>query len=179
MALGATFYKAQLHVADNDRTYSGSHAVVAARHPSETDERLMLRLLAYARYADAQETLAFARGLSEVDEPDLWRRDLTGAIEQWIETGLPDERRILKACARADEVIVLAYGRSVDIWWGGIRNKLSRARKLKVYALPAEATAALARLAERTMTLNISIDGESVWVSSDKGEASLDFRRLD
>ncbi len=179
MALGATIYKAQIHVADSDRGYYGSHSVTVARHPSETDERLMVRLLAYALYAGDDESLAFTRGLSDADEPDLWRRDLTGSIEQWIETGLPDDRRIMKACGRADEVIVMAYGRSVDIWWNGIRNKLTRARKLKVYALQSDATAALARLAERNMTLNVSIDGGSAWVSSDKGEANVALRLID
>lgn len=179
MALRATIYKADINVADNDRGYYGSHAVTVARHPSETDERLMIRLLAYALYVDDDERLAFTRGLSEADEPDLWRQDLTGSIVQWIETGLPDDRRIMKACGRADEVIVLAYGRSVDIWWNGIKNKVSRARKLKVYALPADSTATLATLAERSMTLNINIQDASAWVSSERGEASVEFRRLE
>ncbi|MEI2416293.1 YaeQ family protein [Orrella sp. JC864] len=178
MALSATIYKAQLHVADNDRGYYGSHSLTVARHPSETDERLMVRLLAYALYADGDESLAFARGLSDTDEPDLWRRDLTGAVTQWIETGLPDERRIMKACGRAGEVVVLAYGRSADTWWSGIRGKLARARKLKVFGLPAASTAELAALAERTMTLNVSIDAGTAWVCAGKGEASIPVQPL-
>lgn len=101
MALGATIYKAEINIADNDRAYYGSHAVTVARHPSETEERLMIRILAYALYENGDEMLAFTRGLSEVDEPDLWRKDLTGTILQWIETGLPDERRLLKADRKA------------------------------------------------------------------------------
>src|SRR5690606_38690646 len=135
MALRATIYKADLHIADNDRGYYASHALTIAKHPSETDERMMVRLLAYALLADADETLAFTRGLSDTDEPDLWRKDLTGAINQWIEVGVPDDRRVLKACGRADEVIVLAYGRNADVWWQGVRHKLNRANKLKAYTL--------------------------------------------
>ncbi|VFR53658.1 YaeQ protein [plant metagenome] len=178
MALRATIYKADINVADNDRGYYGSHAVTVARHPSETEERLMVRLMAFALHADAEDTLAFTRGLSEADEPDLWRLDLTGAIQQWIETGLPDDRRLMKASGRADEVVVYAYGRSADIWWNGLKNKVSRARNLKVFILAPEATQALAALAGRTMTLNINVQDGTVWVSADKGEASVEIGTL-
>ncbi len=175
MALRATIYKAEIHIADNDRAYYGSHAVTVARHPSETEERLMVRLLAYSLYIDGDNALLFTKGLSEADEPDLWRMDLTGAIEQWIETGLPDERRLLKACGRARDVIVFAYGRNVDIWWTGIKNKLSRARNLKVYALPPQATAALAATAQRNMVLNVNVQDAAAWLSGPTGEASVDI----
>jgi len=115
MALRSTIHKADLHIADNDRGYYGDHGITIARHPSETDERMMVRLLAYALYASADEDLALCKGVSDTEEPDLWRRDLTGRILQWIEAGLPDERRILNACGRADEVVVLTYGRNADI----------------------------------------------------------------
>jgi len=179
MALRATVYKAEINVADNDRGYYGSHAVTVARHPSETDERLMVRLLAYALYADGDDGLTFTRGLSETDEPDLWRQDLTGTIEQWVETGLPDERRLLKACGRADEVIVFAYGRNAGAWWSGVQGKVARARNLKVYILPADATQALAALARRTMTLHVNVQDATAWVSSDDGSVSLDVTALD
>lgn len=100
MALRATIYKADLNVADTDRHYYGSHSLTVARHPSETDERMMVRLVAYA--LQAQEELAFTKGLSDTDEPDLWVKDLTGAITLWIEVGQPEERRILRACGRAE-----------------------------------------------------------------------------
>lgn len=179
MALRATIYKADLNIADNDRGYYGSHAVTVARHPSETDERLMIRLLAYALYADPDDMPEFTRGISEADEPDLWRRDLTGTIKQWIETGLPDDRRILKACGRAEEVIVLAYGKNAELWWQGVRNKVSRASKLSVYLLPAHSTAALAMLAQRKMSLNINIQDHVAWVSSEQGEAEIAITKLE
>src|SRR5690606_39002113 len=110
-------------------------------------ERMMVRLLAYALFTDADDTLEFTRGLSAAEEPDLWRMDLTGSILQWIETGLPDERRILKACGKSEEVVVVAYGRNAGLWWQGLRDKLARTDKLSVYMLDAEETAALAGLA--------------------------------
>ncbi|MGB6008342.1 YaeQ family protein [Castellaniella sp.] len=178
MALRATIYKAELNVADNDRGYYGSHAVTVARHPSETDERLMVRLLAYALWVQADERLVFTRGLSDTDEPDLWNLDLTGAVQQWVEIGLPDDRRLLKACGRAGQVMVLAYGRGVDVWWAGVRNKVARAGNLRVYALDADATKTLAALADRNMTLSINITDRSAWVSCERGDVSLDVLSL-
>jgi len=178
MALRATIYKAEINVADNDRAYYGTHAVTVARHPSETDERLMVRLLAYALWVQADDRLVFTRGLSDTDEPDLWNLDLTGAVRQWIEVGLPDERRLLKACGRAEQVIVLAYGRGVDVWWAGVQSKLTRAGNLQVHALDAEATKALAALADRGMSLSFNITDRNAWVSCERGDVSLDVRSL-
>jgi uncharacterized protein YaeQ len=116
MALNATIYKAELQVSDMDRHYYATHALTLARHPSETEERLMVRLLAFALYAD--ERLEFGKGLSADDEPDLWRKDYSGDIQQWIELGQPDEARIRKACGRAEQVVVINYGgRAADVWW--------------------------------------------------------------
>ncbi|MAK55560.1 MAG: hypothetical protein CML17_06920 [Pusillimonas sp.] len=179
MALRATIYKADLHIADNDRTYYASHSVTVARHPSETDERMMVRLLAFALYADDTESLVFTKGLSETDEPDLWRLDLTGAITQWIETGLPDERRVLKVCGRADDVVVIAYGRNAQLWWEGVKSKLSRAQNLRVFCADVEGTQALAALAARKMVLNINVTDDTAWVSSELGEASVVVSRLE
>ena len=162
MALKATIFKADLSIADIDRGYYRDHALTLARHPSETDERMMVRLLAFALHAG--EGLEFGRGLSTDDEPDLWQRDLTGAIERWIDVGLPDERALRKACGRAREVHVVAYGgRAVDLWWQRAGDKLARQDRLGVREIPAEASRALAALAARTMRLQIAIqDGHAL-----------------
>ena len=178
MALRATIYKADLHVADNDRGYYGSHSLTVARHPSESDERMMVRLLAYALFTDSDDMLEFTRGLSANDEPDLWRKDLTGSILQWIETGLPDERRILQACGKSDAVTVLAYGRNAGLWWQTIQNKVARADKLSVYVLDAEETEALTQLAMRKMTLNVNIQDAEAWISSSEGSAGVRVQKL-
>jgi len=172
MALRATIYKAELHVADSDRHYYGSHPLTIARHPSETDERMMVRLLAFGLHA--QEGLAFTKGLSDTDEPDVWLKDLTGAIDLWIEVGQPDERRIMKACGRAQQVVVYCYGgHASTVWWEGIRNKLQRARNLKVVHLPAGQARDLSELAERTMDVHINVQDGEAFVSSDKGQVAV------
>ena len=112
MALKATVFKVDLQIADMDRNYYQTHALTVARHASETDERMMVRLLAFAMYAN--DALAFGKGIAADDEPTLWEKDLTGTIEQWIEVGQPDEREIRKASGRARRVIILTYGRSAE-----------------------------------------------------------------
>ncbi|KAI5913410.1 YaeQ family protein [Thauera sp. 2A1] len=172
MALKATIYKAELQIADMDRGYYGDHALTIARHPSETDERMMVRLLAFALFADP--ALAFGKGLCVDDEPDLWQRDLTGAIERWIDVGQPDEKWIRKACGRADEVVVVSYGRAADIWWSGVRDKLGRQDKLVVLNLPPEAAPDLARLTERSMRLQFTIQDSHVWVTNGRDTVQVE-----
>ena len=134
MALKATIYKAELSIADMDRNYYETHQLTLARHPSETDERMMVRLLAFARHAN--DALAFGKGLSSEDEPDLWQKDLTGVIDVWIDVGQPDEKRIRRACGRAGQVVVYTYGgRGADLWWGQTAEKVERATNLTVVNL--------------------------------------------
>jgi len=177
MALKATICKAELHIADMERGYYHDHAVTVARHPSETDERMMVRLLAFALHAD--DTLAFGAGLSTDDEPDLWRKDLTGSIQTWIDVGLPDEKRIRKACGRADAVFVYSYGgHAAQLWWQQIGDKLARSHKLTVIELPQAGTRALAGLAARNMKLQYTIQDGQVWVADDRESVQLDPRTI-
>jgi uncharacterized protein YaeQ len=164
MALKSTICKALLSVADIGRGYYRDHELTIARHPSETDERMMIRVLAFALHAD--ETLEFGRGLSTEDEPDLCRRDMTGAIERWIDVGLPDERDVRKACGRAREVHVLAYGgRAVELWWQANGEKLARQERLAVSAVPLDASRALAQMAARGMRLQVTVQEGHVSVT--------------
>lgn len=166
MALKATIFKAQLNVADMDRHYYASHQLTLARHPSETDERLMVRLLAFA--AHAHEALECCKGISNDDEPDLWQKSLSGQIECWIELGQPDESRIRKACNQAAQVYVYAYGgRAVPLWWQKHQAKLSRFDNLTVVHLPQEGTQALAQMAQRNMTLQCTIEDGQMSMGDD------------
>jgi len=176
MALKSTIYKADLQIADMDRHYYQDHSLTLARHPSETDERLMVRLLAFVRHA--HEALVFAKGLSDVDEPDLWQKDLTGAIELWIDVGQPDDRRMLKACGRASEVIVYSYSSTSAIWWSQAGNRVERARNLTVYNLAAETSAALAAMARRSMQLQCTIQDGQIWISNGEAPLQIDFTVL-
>lgn len=177
MALKSTICKAELGIADIDRGYYRDHALTIARHPSETDERMMVRVLAFALHAD--DVLEFGRGLSTDDEPDLWRRDLTGAIEQWIDVGLPDERDVRKACGRAREVAIVAYGgRAVDLWWAGAHEALERQERLVVREVPLGASRALSRLASRSMRLQFTIQDGHVYVTDRESTVAVDLRVL-
>ena len=160
MAIKATVFRAELQVSDMDRNYYATHALTLARHPSETDERLMVRLLAFALYAD--ERLLFGRGLSSDDEPDLWRTSRSGEIELWIDLGQPDDARIRKACGRAEQVVVITYsGRAADIWWDKVAPSLSRCGNLTVIDIAASTVTELAALADRGMRLQCMIqDGQ-------------------
>ena len=177
MALKATIFKAELSVADIDRGYYADHSLTIARHPSETDERMMVRILAFALFA--AERLEFGRGLSSEDEADLVERDLTGAVERWIDVGLPDEREVRKACGRARSVDILAYGgRAVELWWEGARARLERQEGLTVTEVPLDASRALAQLAGRSMRLQITIQEGHVLVVDGASSISAELRRL-
>lgn len=167
MAQRATVYRADLTVSDLDRGVYSQHALTLARHPSETEERLMVRLLAFALHAD--EALEFGRGLSTEDEADLWQRDATGAIELWIDVGLPAEKDLRKACGRARQVVVLAYGaRRVEQWWSDNAPGLSRLANLKVFTLAAAETEALQALAARSMSLTCTVQDGHVWLAAER-----------
>jgi uncharacterized protein YaeQ len=166
VALKATIFKASVQVSDMDRNYYQTHALTIARHPSETDERMMVRLLAFA--LNAHEHLVFGKGLSTDDEPDLWRKDLTGAIEQWIDVGQPDEKRLRKACGRANEVAVYSYGGSgAQQWRDSMRDTIARCGNLAVYAVPPAGSQAMAKLAGRAMQLTYTIQDGNLWVAND------------
>lgn len=174
MALGSTIYKANLNVADMDRHYYADHALTIARHPSETDERVMVRLLAFALHA--HERLEFGRGIGTADEPDLWQRDLTGRIELWIDVGQPDERRVRRACGQAGRVVVYSYGgRVVEQWWAKAGPELERCRNLEVVSLAPATTQALAALAGRGMELQLMVQEGDIWLAS--GDARLAIER--
>lgn len=163
MALKATIFKAELAIADMDRHYYHTHHLTLARHPSETDERMMVRLLAFALHAN--EALLFTRGLSTDDEPDLWQKDPGGEIELWIELGQPEEKRIRKACGRASSVLIYCYsGNAAEIWWQQNRSKLERFDNLQVIAIAADDSQQLATLAHRSMRLQCTIEDGVAWI---------------
>lgn len=165
MALKATVFKLSLQIADIDRHYYHDHTLTIARHPSETDERMLLRIAVFALHADEQ--LTFTRGLSTDDEPDLWQKNLHGDIDLWIELGQPDEKRIRKACGQAHEVWVYCYsGSSAELWWKQNQEKFQRFRNLSVMNIPVETFRQLASLAERNMSLHGNIQDKTLWLGN-------------
>ncbi|MGV6858238.1 MAG: YaeQ family protein [bacterium] len=172
MALGATLYKVELQVSDMDRQYYDAHSLRLALHPSETEERMMVRLLAFARHA--HERLLFTKGLSTDDEPSLWQKSLSGDIELWIELGQVDEGRIRKACARAENVVIYTYNhRSAPVWWDKIKPSVSRFDNLEIHFLPDNASQQLTTLAQRNMDLQCLIQDGQIWLSNEQGSVEI------
>ncbi len=172
MALKATVFKVELQIADMDRHYYQSHQLTLARHPSETDLRMMARILVFAVNADPQ--LQFTRGISTDAEPDLWQKSLTGDIEHWIELGEPDLKRIGRACGLARAVSVYAYGdRSAGVWWQAISAGLARFDRLRVFFLPEAQLRELAEMARRTMKLQVTIQEGEVWVADQERSVTI------
>ena len=179
MALKATIYKAQLQLSDMDRGVYGEHWLTIARHPSETDERMMIRVLAYALYAPASNDhggLELAKSLWDTDEPDLWQKDLTGQVVHWIDVGQPDERRILRASPRAERVSVLSFASSTPVWWSSVASKITRARNVAVWQVDAGQSQALAALTQRSMQLQVSVQDGTAYVS--EGTRSVEITPL-
>ncbi|MEY4765600.1 MAG: hypothetical protein RI907_2273 [Pseudomonadota bacterium] len=168
MALKATIYKAQINLADMDRHVYADIGITIARHPSETDERMMVRVLALALGwpSDTSEgTIELAKDMWEPDEPALWQKNFSDEILHWVEVGQPDDKRLMKASGRARAVSVWAFQSSTPIWWDGLANKVTRAQNLTVWQLPTEQSQALATLAQRSMQLQITVQDGTVWVN--------------
>ncbi|ELH8610729.1 YaeQ family protein [Enterobacter asburiae] len=172
MALKATIYKAVVNVADLDRNQFLDASLTLARHPSETQERMMLRLLAWIKYAD--ERLQFTRGLSAEDEPEAWLRNDHLGIDLWIELGLPDERRIKKACTQSAKVALFAYNqRAAEIWWQQNKSKCGQFKNLTVWYLDDEQLAQLSEFASRTMVLQATIQDGAIWLSNSQNNLEI------
>ena len=179
MALKATIYKANVELSDLDRQIYRSASTVIARHPSENNERLMIRLLAFALNLpgdDDNGPLEFAKDMWEADEPALWQKDLTGKMIHWIEVGQPDDKRIMRVCARSARVSIYSFG--PENWWPGIVNKVSRAQNLEVWQVDASQSQALSDLAQRTMSLQVTVQDGAVDVSDDSHSVEVTPRRL-
>jgi uncharacterized protein YaeQ len=170
MAIKSTIYKIDLQIADMDRHYYANHSLTLARHPSETDERLMVRLIAFMLFAT--DTHAFGKGLSDDEEPDLWQKDLTGAIELWIDVGLPDEREVRKACGRSKQVAVVLYGgRVADMWWDNNKKALLKQNNLTVINLPD--TQEIADIASRGMAISCTIQDKEIMLGHATGSVEI------
>jgi len=166
MAQKSTIYKVELSVFDMDRHYYQTHKLTVAKHPSETDERLMVRLLAFALNADEQ--LELTKGLSTDDEPDIWQKSLSGELELWAALGLPSEKIVRQSCGKARKVVVYSYGgRTAEVWWDKIKNSTNRFDNLQVMNFSEQATIDLAELANRSMKLQVNIQDGDVMVSVD------------
>ncbi len=180
MALGATIYKANIDISDVDRGYYGSHLCTLARHPSETEERLAIRMLAFCLYVgETDMRLEFGRGLSMEGEPALWEIDDTGAIARWIDVGVPDIRQVRKAAGRSNEEIVIAYGEDrIEPWWKQNMSDMRKVEKLSVAMLKDAEVAQMIPLIGRTMHLTVTVQDSVVWLSDSVNTAQVQMHWL-
>jgi uncharacterized protein YaeQ len=184
MALKSTIFKANVQIADIDHGYYADHSLTLARHPSETSERMMMRLLALAMNAwqiqdlcQGDATMGFGAGLSDPDDPDVWLTDFTGRKRLWIEVGQPDEKPLVRACAKADRVLVYAYSHAADVWWRALASKVSRLERLEVWRVPADALAGLEALADRSMMLQATLHDNTLTLGNNERSVTLEPQR--
>jgi uncharacterized protein YaeQ len=184
MAIKSTIFKASLQIADIDHSYYADHALTLARHPSETDERMMVRLAALALQAyqlqavcGGDGTLAFGAGLSDPDEPDVWLRDFTGHTRLWIEVGQPEDKPLIKACGKADAVVLYCFHHAAEVWWRGMQSKLARAQNLSVLRIPTAAAQALIPLARRSMQLQATIQEDTLVLGDSEHSVTIEPHR--
>ena len=171
MAISATIRKVSLNIANMDQHYYHEHELTIAQHPSETDLRFMIRLLAFM--ANANDKLLFTKGLSTDDEPDLWNKSLSDDIELWIDLGQPDEKRIRKACGRAKQVIIYTYHeRKANVWWQQLHQKLTRFNNLSVCHIYAPK---IEDFVDRTMKLQCNIQDGEMYLSNDSHSLTVHF----
>jgi len=171
MALKATIFKADISITDMDRNYYSDHNLTIARHPSENDERMMLRIIAFI--VNAHERLQFTKGLSDDDVPDLWQKSFSDEIELWIELGQPSEQRIKKGCNQSQEMMIYAYAdNSFDVWWKKEQSKLQLRKNLSVFSLPASLAPTLANAVQRSMQIQVTIQAGQIWLTIEGAEVT-------
>jgi uncharacterized protein YaeQ len=163
VALTATIYNFRIELADSDRQVYESLALRVARHPSETEEYLLTRVLAYA--LEFTEGIEFSRGLSEPDEPAISVRDLTGALRSWIDIGTPEAGRLHKACKAAPRVAVYTHRDPAQLIGKLAGERIHRAEALEVYAIDRGLVSALTARLERRMAFDLSVSDRELYLS--------------
>ena len=170
MALKATIFKADISITDMDRNYYNDHNLTIARHPSETDERMMLRVIAFI--VNAHEQLEFTKGLSDDDVPDLWQKSFSDEIELWIELGQPSEQRIKKGCNQSQHMMIYAYAdNAFNEWWKKEQSKLNTRKNLSVFTLAESLSVTLANAVERSLQIQVTIQDGHIWLTIVGSEA--------
>lgn len=175
MAIKPTIYKFNISLSDLNRDYYDSLSLTVALHPSETIERMMARVMAYC--INAQEFLVFTKGLSEVEEPDIWAQTLDGQIGLWVDIGEPDAERVKKATRLAKQVKVYSFNTKSDVWWQQSESKFSQL-SASFYQFPFEHIQGLTALLERTMTMSVTITDDSAYIASGLGECEVAWTSL-
>ncbi|MFT5611690.1 MAG: hypothetical protein ACI9LU_002195 [Polaribacter sp.] len=175
MATKPTIYKLRIGLSDLERNYYDTLRLTVALHPSETPERMMARVMAYC--INAQESLVFTKGLSDVEQPDIWARTMDDKITLWIDVGEPAPERVKKSSHKADQVRVYSFNSKSDVWWQQGCNKFAL-YDVSMYRLAHDKISELATMLERTMDMSVTITGESAYVTTGLGELEVTWETL-
>jgi uncharacterized protein YaeQ len=175
MALKPTIYKTNITLSDLNRDYYDSFGLTIAQHPSETLERMMARVVAFC--VNAEQGLEFTKGLSEVEQPDIWKISLDGQIERWLDVGEPEVERIKKATRKASSVEVFSFNSKSDVWWAQSREKFVQLNA-HFYRFNWHEIQQLASLCQRTMNFSVLITGESALITFENGECEVNWQTL-
>jgi len=175
VALKPTIYKFRVALTDINNDYYDSLNLTIAQHPSESLQRMMARVVAFSM--NAQPDLSFTKGLSNIEEPDIWHKTLDDQISLWIDVGEPDPERVKKSTRLARKVRVYSFNTKSDVWWKQNANKLNLL-KAEVYKFDAEGIETLATYVKRTMDFSIMLSGNTVFVSTENGDCEIEWREL-
>lgn len=176
MALKSTVLKATIHLSDMDRNVYDTLQLTIAQHPSENNQRLMVRVMAFV--LNYHEDLKFGKGVSDEDEAAIWQIDYAEQIALWVELGQIDVKRIKKASHRADKVKLYCYGSSVDTWWKQAQKDVSLFSNVIVEQFPEEQSLALADLADKSMEFQVSIQDGQCWLSHGEDTLLIETTKL-
>jgi len=175
VALKPTIFKFKIALSDLDRNYYDALDLTIAQHPSETIERMMVRVLVFC--INAQERLEFTKGLSAVEEPDIWLRSLDEQMMLWLDVGEPTVERVKKATRLSPMVKIYSFNTKSDVWWDQGREKFERL-KASIFRFQWENIQSLAALQQRTMSVSITITGDSAYIAAESGECEVSWVAL-
>ena len=179
MALKPTIYKFKIALSDLNHDHYSSLNRTVALHPSETLERMMARVLAFCLHAhsDTEQLMTFTKGLSSIDEPDIWLRSLDDQLQLWVDVGEPSFERMKKACRQSKHTVVYSFNAKSAVWW---KQSMVQLQSLPLYVIQFQYAEMqkMAALAERTMDWAITLSGESAFVATSSTQVELSWQSL-
>lgn len=176
MAIKPTIYKLRMAISDFNRDYYDTVNLTIALHPSEKVERMMARIVAYC--LNAQENMTFTKGLSEIEEPDIWVKALDDQISLWIDMGEPAPDRIKKSSRQAALVKVYSFNSKSDTWWEQSKNKVQQYTNVQIYQLDWQQIQTLATFVQRSMDWSLSISGDTVYIAAENEGCEMLIKAL-
>jgi uncharacterized protein YaeQ len=177
MALGSTIYKIDINLSNFNTHYYEDFNLTLAKHPSENESRMMYRLLAFLYCAHTD--LKFTKGLSGIEEAELWQKNYTGEIIQWIDLGLPDMKRIRQACGKSQSVKVFTYHQNKALeWYQKNKSDFDRNKKLDVYHFNVSENGPIDKFVTKSMRLSCIIEEQQMYLSDDNERIGIKVEKF-